>query len=531
MPEAETPPPHHPERSRSMTALANRVLRTVKPRSIVCFLSAIAISGALLAYIQFASPNIVGNDGYHHIKMAELTLQQGLPLPFPWLPLTILDEHGYSDRHMLLHVLQAPFTAFADLGLASKWAAVTLAVFACCVFYFFLVAYEVRYPLVWLLVLFASSHPFLYRMSMARGQSLGLAFQLIAMYLILKRRPVGLGIVAMLFVWAYNAFPLIFLLVLIGLLTHYLVDGTFEYPLLIGAGIGVACGLVVNPYFPQNIFLLWDHIVPKLFVVDYTASVGGEWRPYNSWDLLSLSLGAHLAYGSAILLTNREEWRQDAPRLFLFLAATLYAVLLFKSRRFVEYYPPATVLLLAVGARHWLKTLDVGSIAWTDRKIGGLILASLMLVAALQATVQTAWHDIHRLPSSEAYKGGAEWLAHNTPKGARVFHTDWDDFPRLFFFNTHNTYIVGLDPDFMRIKNKHLYERWQDITRGKVRLPARVIFQKFGCAYAFTDNKHRKFIALADRDPFMEKVYSDRHTTVYRVLDENAEKTRLSPRG
>ncbi len=83
----------------------------------------------------------------------------------------------------------------------------------------------------------------------------------------------------------------------------------------------------------------------------------------------------------------------------------------------------------------------------------------------------------------------------------------------------------------MRIKNEHLYERWQDITRGKVRLPARVIFQKFGCAYAFTDNTHRKFIALADRDPFMEKVYSDRHTTVYRVLDENAEKTPSLPKG
>ena len=484
---------------------------------------AITLSASLLAYIQFASPNIVGNDGYHHIKMAELTLQQGLPVPFPWLPLTLLDEQGYTDRHMLLHALQAPFTAFADLALASKWAAVAFAVFACCLFYFFLVAYEVRYPFLWLLVLFAASHPFLYRMSMARGQSLGLAFQLLAFYLILKRQPVGLGIVAVLFVWSYNAFPLILVLVLIGLLTHYLVDGTVEYPLLIGASIGVACGLIVNPYFPQNIFFLWDHIVPKLFVVNYATSVGVEWRPYNSWAFLSLSLGAHLAYGSAIFFTNREEWRRDAPRLFLFLTATLYIVLLFKSRRFVEYYPPAAVLLLAVGLRDWLKTIDVRSIAWTEMKIGGLIIASLMLVAAVQATVQAAWHDVHRLPSSEAYKGGAEWLAHNTPKGTRVFHTDWDDFPRLFFFNTHNTYIVGLDPDFMRRKNKRLYERWKDITRGRVRLPAKVIFQKFGCEYVFTDNEHKKFIAIADRDPLMKKVYSDRWTTVYRVLDENSE--------
>ncbi len=378
MSEAETAPSHSPEGAPPITARVSRVLQTAKWRHLIHDVSAVVISGTLLAYIQFASPHIVGNDGYHHIKMAQLTLQQGLPLPFPWLPFTILDEQGYADRHMLLHVLQAPFTVFADLGLASKWAAVTLAVFACGVFYFFLVAYEVRYPFVWLLALFASSSPFLYRMSMARGQSLGLAFQLIAMYLILKRRPVGLGVVAMLFVWAYNAFPLILVLVLLGLVTHYLVDGTFEYPLLLGAGIGVACGLVMNPYFPQNILLLWDHIVPKLFVVDYVASVGGEWRPYNSWDFLSLSLGAHLAYSSAIFLTNREEWCQDAPRLFLFLAATLYAFLLFKSRRFVEYYPPAAVLFLAVGARHWVKALDVGAIAWTDRKIGGLILASLL---------------------------------------------------------------------------------------------------------------------------------------------------------
>lgn len=526
MPEAAAAPVQDAARAWSIPALVRRLLHAVTLRSLIHGLGAVVLSGTLLAYIQFASPYIVGNDGYYHIKVAELTRQQGLPLAFPWLPLTILDEHGYSDHHMLLHVLQAPFTLLAELDVASKWAAVALATLACGTFYFVLVGFQVRYPFVWLLVLFAASPPFLYRMSMARGQSLGLAFQLLAMYLILKRRPVGLGIVAVLFVWAYNAFPLLLVLVLLGLLTHYLVDGTLEYPLLLGAGIGVACGLALNPYFPQNVLLLWDHIVPKLFVVDYATSVGGEWRPYNSWALLTLALGAHLAYGSAIFLTNREDWRRDAPRLFLFLATTLYAVLLFKSRRFVEYYPPVAVLFLAISVREWLKTLDVRAIAWTDRKLGGLIAASLLLAAALQTTLQAARHDIQRRPPSTAYQGGAEWLAHNTHQGARVFHTDWDDFPRLFFFNTHNTYIVGLDPDYMLLKDPEGYKRWKDITRGKVRLPARVILQRFGCEYAFTDNKHQKFIALADRDPRMQKVYADRHTTVYRVFDDNAEPSR-----
>ena len=102
----------------------------------------------------------------------------------------------------------------------------------------------------------------------------------------------------------------------------------------------------------------------------------------------------------------------------------------------------------------------------------------------------------------------------------------WDDFPQLFFFNTHNTYIVGLDPDFMRLKNPHFYDRWRAITAGRVRLPGRVIRRKFGCEYAFTDNAHRKFIALADRDPSMQRVYADQETTVYRVLAENTEPRR-----
>ena len=202
------------------------------------------------------------------------------------------------------------------------------------------------------------------------------------------------------------------------------------------------------------------------------------------------------------------------------MTATLYIVLLFKSRRFVEYSPPVAVLLCAIILRAWLKRLDVRSLAWTELKIGGLVVASVVFVAAVWGTVQAARRDVSALPSSEAYKGGAEWLARNTSQGARVFHTGWDDFLGLFFFNTHNTCIVGLDPDFLRCKTPHRHQRWKAITRGRVRLPAKVIFQKFGCEYAFTDNAHRTFIALADRDPFMKKIYADRQTTVYRVLDD-----------
>jgi hypothetical protein len=481
---------------------------------------ALVFSGALLAYIQFAGPNIVDYDGYYHIKMAELIREQGLPVKFPWLKFTILDEQHYTDHHMLLHVFQIPFTFVGDLRLAAKLAPAAFAAVTFTVFYLVVWQYGIRYPLLWLILLFASSSPFLYRMSMPRGQSVSVALQLIAFHLIMTRRAVGLAILSAFFVWAYNGFPVLIPIVLFGVLTHYLTEKKIEYKLVVGVGAGMAAGLVINPYFPRNVLFIWNHIVPKLFAAQYATSVGSEWYPYTSWAFLTLSLVAVLVYFGAVVMTNREEWVQDKPRLFWFFVSTMYLFLLLKSRRFVEYFPPTAVMFFAFSVRGWLKNLDLSDLLRTEARIAGVIAVVLLLVVACYSTLADVRKDIANRPSTDAYKGGAEWLAHHTPEGSTVFHTDWDDFPMLFFHNTHNTYLVGLDPDFMRLKDEPLFRRWEAITRGKVSHPEDAILRDFGCQYVITDNKHREFMAIADQSPRVEKVYSDRYTTVYHVLEK-----------
>ena len=37
----------------------------------------------------------------------------------------------------------------------------------------------------------------------------------------------------------------------------------------------------------------------------------------------------------------------------------------------------------------------------------------------------------------------------NSEPGSLVFQTDWDDFTRLFFYNTTNVYTIGLDVTYM----------------------------------------------------------------------------------
>jgi hypothetical protein len=72
----------------------------------------------------------------------------------------------------------------------------------------------------------------------------------------------------------------------------------------------------------------------------------------------------------------------------------------------------------------------------------------------------------------------------------------------------------------MRLENERLYYRYEDVTQGRVRDMEDVILKEFGCEYVFTDNEHREFISIADESPRMRKVYSDRHATVFRVLEK-----------
>jgi hypothetical protein len=108
----------------------------------------------------------------------------------------------------------------------------------------------------------------------------------------------------------------------------------------------------------------------------------------------------------------------------------------------------------------------------------------------------------------------------NTPLGARIFQTDWDDFPRLFFYNTKNSYLIGLDPTYLHLKDPDLYELWVDITKGRQQVPSEPIFQQFAAEYVFTDTSHKKFIDRAREDLGLEEVYQDDEAIIFQVINK-----------
>ncbi len=484
------------------------------PVAVVAF----CISGLVFAFIQFAGPGLVGTDGYYHIKMASLILHEGLPLNFPYLRFTVLDQARFVDVHMLFHLFQAPFTVLGDLRLAAKIATVTFAALGFAVFIWVLVRHNVRHPLLWLPILFASSAGFLYRMDMPRAQIFGLIFMLLAFHLLIRKHVIGLAGLTMLFVWTYKGFPILLPLTAFALFAHYLNNGRIEFRLAGTVLVGIAAGLIINPYFPQNIFFLWDDIVPKIVGTDYGSEVGNEWYPLDSWVIVKDSAVALAAYGAGMLLTDRREWKGDPARLFWFLTASMWLLLMLKSRRFMEYFPPTAIMFLAFSIRPWLQQLSSGTWKQNRMPLAFISLIIPLVAAGLARSITDVRSDIRREAPVEAYRGAARWLADNTPAGATIFHTDWDDFPRLFFYNTHNTYILGLDPEYMRRLDNDLYWLWSDISDGKLAHPEDAILRTFDAEYVFTDNRHEDFIHIARNSPRMQKVFSDKYATVYRVF-------------
>jgi hypothetical protein len=469
-----------------------------------------------LAIIQFSTNALAGTDGYYHVKIARIMAAEGLVPDFRWLPLTILNEAEFYDHHFLYHVALIPFTL---LGLmqGAKWASVLFASLAFLSFWWVLQRQKIPYSTLWALGLLVVSEAFLYRMSMVRAQSLSLLVMLLGLHWMFTGRYRRLIPLGFLYVWLYDAFPLLVALAVIYVAAKYLTEGELIYQPILYSGMGIALGLLINPYFPDNITFIYRHLIPKL--TDATSvRVGNEWFPYRTDTILQnslLALGALVAGALALGLSKR---RMKAVTATSFLASVLFAFMLFQSRRFIEYFPPFALMFAAFA---WEDIpIDKPSFNLKRNPLNGLkpgLLVAFLLVGT-KITLPAAQDSLRDSGPVDRYAAAAGWLAENTPQGSMVFQTDWDDFTRLFYYNTHNTYLVGLDPTYLQLYDRLLYDLWVEITIGDIKNPSKDIREVFEAQYVFSDLNHTDFIRQAEQDDGLEEVYRDKDAVIYRVI-------------
>lgn len=528
---------------------------TIRP---IRFSAAAIAIGVIFWRLQFSTDAICCGDfdGYYHVKWAqelwESMKARAFPPPFPWLPLTTLNPKDYVDHHLLFHILQIPFISLSDPRLGAKIASAFfggLAVLSC---FWLLFHYRVRYPLVWLIALLASSNAFLFRLNMAKAPPLSIVYLIVAIHLFFKRKYWPLLPLALIFTWTYDLFVLLLMATVLWTIVIAITELRFEWRPLVFVIAGCAAGLVINPYFPENLQLLVEHMKIKLTASDFSTKVGGEWYPYDSWEFLGNSAVACIAMLAGYIAFEPSERTRSHYPLFFLLLSTALMIMTARWRRIAEYWPPFAVLFAAFSLKPWLEGFrpyltrlpsDVLEELkpFLDRegarspendsdvrdliRTGAVIFVALLLSVVLFFNLRITADDIARSRPHDYYRAGAEWMRANIPPGQIVFNTDWDDFPRLLYYDPSHYYVSGLDPSYLFEKNSDLSRLYDRITLGEEEDPGPLIRDRFGARYVFSDNGHHDFFEHARTSGWFDIVYEDSQCTILYIRDQKIDET------
>jgi len=149
------------------------------------------------------------------------------------------------------------------------------------------------------------------------------------------------------------------------------------------------------------------------------------------------------------------------------------------------------------------------------------VVLAVPLIFSLWATIK----DIGASDPPDHYKAGMQWVRSNVQAGDIIFNTDWDDFPRMFYFDPTHRYVSGLDTAYLYDRNPDLSKMYERITLGKEDDPGPLIRDRFGARYVFTDNTsdHTKFSTKAMDSGWFEVVFEDKDCTVLHILDQKKE--------
>jgi hypothetical protein len=487
---------------------------------ITVFFLALAVFGVIHAVPGFGDP-----DAFYHLEAAKLTAASGPLRTFFWLPFTTLAGH-YADQHFLYHAALIPFLKIFGDFLGLKIATVVFAAFAMVAFVWMLGVYGVRRPWLWTLPLLCAPG-FLFRLLLTKATALALvAFFLFLGFLKTKNRA-ALFILPFVYAWLHGSWPIL----MIAVLLHAVVRRDVRTLLLVAAGL--AAGLVVNPFFPANFAFNWEQIVQIAVIGNHDpgVQVGNEWSPMDIGWLLVENAIIFFAFGTVFVRLATMVWGKEAPPdisasrrrdiVFATALACVFLLLALRQARQKEYFLPlvlffgallgdallldtrATLLRARAWCGRWSRPLSVLYVAF----FGFLALHGVWYARVLY----------ERRVSFTRFEAVGTWMKTHIPEGETVFHSAWDDFPELFYWDKAHRYIAGMDPMFFYRNDPEKYWLWRDIGDGRRRNPAELIMNNFDARYVFVNPKRDKLLTTIKKDPSMERVYADAEAEVWRV--------------
>ncbi len=481
-------------------------------------LVAFLLGAVAMSYVQWGTYEPAGRDSFYHIKMAVLLPEIGFPEHFHWLRHTILNDRNVSHHHGF-HMMMVPFV-YGSKWVAElmpegwhQWAsqetgtekrtefAVALRswlqspyilggkvfdvlLFAVVVLIADLIMrrLDVGFRWFWLLAILALPTDFFLRMSYIRAPAASLAILLLVFYCCTLGRYIWVGLLGSVYCHIYGGFVFYPIVVAIVASCYATLGRDWRRCvfLIVACAVGLAIGLLTHPYFPENVSFLWVQLFETGLQTGAVekVTVGSEWKPINIDYFLQISAFTLFAFGLTLMI--RLTWRRlrEPETMALLVLNAMFLGLCLWARRFIEYWPIFCLLSSAslwrgFEASAWEIVSSI-SATWSGgdvvvravyKRVYVALCAGAMAVAGftlgLTREAAKCKFDIPNIKRAMTY------LRENTPQGSLIFTDDWDEFPLYFYYNHHNDYVCGLDPQFTNSKDPVLWERFCVITQGR----------------------------------------------------------------
>ena len=123
----------------------------------------------------------------------------------------------------------------------------------------------------------------MYRFLLPRQMPLIIALLILTIYFLQRKKYLFLGMTSLVFVLLHSSFVFQLLLIALYFILEKLFSKKFDYKILLYPFIGITLGLVINPYFPNNISMLYTQI----FKVNLIANLFNvEWKPWTFFEFI-----------------------------------------------------------------------------------------------------------------------------------------------------------------------------------------------------------------------------------------------------
>ncbi len=467
---------------------------------------------AIFGIAQFSYPYIIGFDGYYHAKAAEIVRENGLIKEFSWAKYTILSEN-YADIQFLFRFLLMPFIGLFGLNLGAKIAASVFAAIALAAYYWFLKRNEVRFSLFWSLLLIFASAELMYRFLLGRQMPLAIAIIMLAIYFLQSKRYLLLSLASFIFVWLYSGFVIQSFIISAYFIIDKLFTKKWDYKLILYAITGTFAGLIINPYFPNNLSGLYIQI----FEVNLLSNLYNvEWKPWPFLEFIKNNFIA-LAFFLLSLFVVIKSKKMAKMQAFFLALSFFFLIYTLISRRMQEYFIPFAILASAFIINDYLQMLEKGGKIKAIKilKISGIVLI-ILIVAINFAILKKDYLDTEFFHN---YNGCAEWMKNNVPKGSLVFINAYA-FPYLFFKNSDLIYTHGIDLTYSYLYDAKKFERYMDILQGKLKGNQDFIVEDYNPDYVFSGKIKQDvqlFNYIISHKENYKAVYEDKWCAVLKV--------------